>query len=171
MLFGKDCKIRKCNSNKYGKTYNTGINCSPIARILFLCGVPSGQKVLSKFSIPKWIFLEKKYFKRFCTRLFSCEGSIIKEEGRRPRIRLEMWKAENLVKDGLNFMEDISAGLKKYFNIESSIHLRNLKNTRKDGIITKPIRLTILTNSVMAFYKKIGFEGDKQKSLKALIRR
>jgi hypothetical protein len=57
----------------------------------------------------------------------------------------------------------------KYFSIKSTITFPNSKSVRKDGIITKPIRIYILGESVLKFCDKIGFEGDKQKSLKALI--
>lgn len=93
LLFNKKGVIRSCNSNKYGKTYNIGINCSPVSRILLLCGVPQGQKVLTNFIVPKWILSDKECFKKFCQRLFTCEGSILKETDRKPRIRLEMWKS------------------------------------------------------------------------------
>lgn len=89
--------IRECKSNTFGKTYNIGINCSPIARILYLIGVPNGQKVLKKFDIPLWIKNDKECFRRFCQRLFSCEGTLMNEKDRNfPRIRLEMWKSQKI---------------------------------------------------------------------------
>jgi len=96
-LFNTKGKIRKCTSNKYS-TYNLAINSSPISRILFLCGVPSGQKVLTSFSIPKWIIDDKECFRRFCQRLFTCEGSINHDGRKTPQIRLEMFKSEELIK-------------------------------------------------------------------------
>lgn len=60
-------------------------------------------------------------------------------------------------------MRDISKKLKEYFNLNFTILLSNKKNTRK------PIRLTILTDSIKEFYEKIGLEGAKQKTLKGLI--
>ncbi len=168
-LFHTSCKIRKCNSNTYGLTYNTGINCAPIARILMLIGVPIGQKVLKSFRIPDWIKKDKECFRRFCQRLFTCEGGILNETGRKPRIRLEMWKSEKLIKDGVEFMNEVAQGLKRYFKIESSVIIQNKTNIRKDGIITRPIRLSISTGSTPKFFDRVGFEGDKQKSLKALL--
>ena len=49
-LFNIKGKIRDCKTNKYG-TMNYGVNCKPLIRVLKLIGVPSGQKVLTKFSI------------------------------------------------------------------------------------------------------------------------
>jgi len=169
-LFGVYGKIRACSSNKYGKTHNLAVNSAPVARILWLCGVPPGQKVLNPFGIPNWIKKDKSCFKRFCQRIFTCEGGLSHEKTRKmPRIRLEMWKSIHLIEDGQKFMKDISLLMSKYFKINSTVLVQNKENLRKDGIITKPIRLSLLSDSIIKFYDKIGFEGAKQKSLKALI--
>jgi len=55
---------RKCFTNYYD-TYNLGINCKPIARVLKLIGVPTGSKVLTRFNIPPWILKDKRLFSRF----------------------------------------------------------------------------------------------------------
>ena len=168
-LFNVKCKIRECKSNLFGKTYNISMNCSPIARILFLCGVPSGQKVLTSFNIPDWIKKDKKYFKRFAQRVFSCEGSIMHEKNRKmPQIRLEMWKAQDLKEDE-NFVEQLSKYIKEHFDISSTITKVNIYNTRKDGIITRPTRLYILGESVKKFHKYIGFEGEKQEKMNRIM--
>ncbi len=134
-LFKINCKIRKCSSNKYGKTYNIAVNCSPIARILFLCGVPRGQKVLTSFGIPYWIKEDRECFRRFCNRLFSCEGYIMHEPCRKlPQVRLEMWKAEYLFSNGKTFIEDICNLLCKYFDIRTKITYPKSKCNRKDNI-------------------------------------
>lgn len=170
-LFNKEGKVRKCTTNKLSKTYNLGINCSPISRILFLCGVPSGQKVLTSFSIPFWIKKDREYFRRFAQRVFSCEGSIMYEENRKiPQIRLTMWKSEKLIKDDC-FVEELARYLKQYFNINSTVSKSTLKsfNLRKDGIITRPKRIYITGKSVIIFYREVGFEGKKQEKLKKLL--
>lgn len=167
LLFNVGGKVRRCTSNKY-KTYNLGINSSPIARILWLCGVPNGQKVLISFKIPKWITQDKECFRIFCKRMFSCEGDINYKKRKIPQVRIEMWKKEDLIpKD--NFIKELARYMKKHFGIESTIRLQNKENVRMDGTITKPIRLYIFGNSVIKFYKEIGFEGEKQESLKALL--
>ena len=168
-LFNISGKIRKCTSNKYN-TYNIAINSSPIARILFLCGVPAGQKVLVSFQIPVWIKKDKECFRIFCRRLFTCEGHINYYNDRKvPQVRIEMWKEDSLIKNGENFIETISSVMKKYFKINSIVKLQNKKNIRKDGIVTRPVRLYIFGDSVIKFCKEIGFEGLKQESLKGLI--
>ncbi|MFH1326688.1 MAG: hypothetical protein ABIH59_01005 [archaeon] len=168
-LFRKRGKIRKCTTNKLGKTYNLGVNCSPITRILFLCGAPAGQKVLIPFNIPNWIKKDKKHFKRFSQRVFSCEGSIMYEANRKlPQIRLSMWKAEN-VKEKITFIRELATYLNKHFDIKSTVTLQKRFNLRKDGIITKPLRMYITGESVIKFNKEIGFEGEKQIKLNKIM--
>jgi len=170
ILFNIKGRIRINKSNIYGKTYNLAINCSPITRILYLCGVPPGQKVLTYFDIPSWIKNEKECFREFCRRLFTCEASIMSEKNRKiPQIRFEMWKSKNLINNSKKFMNNIKKLLKIYFNINSSVIIQKKENIRKDAIITKPIRLYIFGESVIRFYNKIGFDNEKQKTLKALI--
>ncbi len=61
--------------------------------------------------------------------------------------------------------------MKEYFDINSTVTFPINRNKRKDGIITRPIRIYILNVSVVKFCKEIGFESKKQKDLKALILR
>lgn len=169
LLFNVHCKIRECKSNIFGKTYNLSMNCSPITRILFLCGVPSGQKVLTPFRIPLWVKNNKENFRRFAKRVFSCEGGIMFEQGRKiPQIRMEMWKAETL-KEKIGFVEEFAAFLNKHFNIKSTITKPKCFNVRKDSIITRPTRMYILGESVKIFHKEIDFEGEKQKKLDQIM--
>ncbi len=170
-LFNKGGKIRKCTSNKYSDSYNMGINSSVISRILFLCGVPSGQKVLKNFRIPKWIKENKENFREFCKRVFVCEGFILNEKNRIfPQIRLEMWKSEKLLGEKERFIEELCGRLKRYFNIDTTITMpKNRKTKRKDGVITRGIKVYILNKNVIKFYNEIGFEGNKQKSLKTML--
>jgi hypothetical protein len=169
-VFGIKGTIRKCTSNKFGKTFNLGINCSPVARILLLCGVPAGQKVLIPFDIPLWIKEDKEYFREFCRRCFSCEGGIMHEKTRRmPQVRMEMWKNEKIKEEGLKFMRSIVDCMKKYFDINSTISFPKSYCIRKDNIKTTATRMYICGLSVIKFYKEIGFDGQKQQSLKAIL--
>ena len=141
-----------------------------MARILYLCGVPAGQKVLTKFDIPNWIKKDKKYIKKFCKRFFTCEGGIAYDGKRKiPQIRANIWKSNNVLKNGLEFVEGIRALMKKYFNIDSTVRLQKPRLNRKDGILTRPIRIYIFGLSVILFFRKIGFDGQKQKDLKAIL--
>jgi hypothetical protein len=169
-LFRISGSVRNCNSNQFEKTFNLGINCAPIARILLLCGVPPGQKVLIPFDIPLWIKKDKECFRTFCKRCFSCEGSTMHEKNRRiPQVRLGMWKNEKIKEEGLKFLGSISEGMKEYFDIDSKITFPKSRCIRKDSIVTTEVRLYIFGNSVFKFCDEIGFEGKKQQSLKALL--
>jgi len=169
-IFAVGGKVRECLTNTYSKSYNMGINCSPVARILFLVGVPSGQKVLQNFSIPEWIVKDKECFRLFCRRMFTCEGSIMNDNNRKiPQVRLEMWKEESLIKNGKGFLDLLCKMMKEYFDLDSTIRITNNTLKRKDGRTTRAVRIYILGDSVVKFFKEIGFEGTKQKSLKALI--
>lgn len=162
-------KIRPCRTNKFGNTFNYGINCKPIARALFLCGVPAGNKVLQPTKIPIWILQNSDYFKRFVQRLFDCEGSVSVND---KAIEIQMYKNEKLLKNGFKFFYDIKRGFKKHFDIVTSKPFTEKRvNIRKDGIRTKAIRLKIKnSDSLVKFWKYINFETpSKQKNLKEII--
>ena len=170
LLFRVNGRIRECKSNKLSKSYSLAINCSPVARILYLCGAPAGQKVLKKFDIPKWVKYNKECFREFCRRVFTCEGGLMCDGKRKiPQIRLNVWKAEKLLKKGDKFVNNLCKLMKKYFNVESTITLQKPRLNRKDKILTRPIRVYIFNKSVIKFFEEIGFGGEKQKNLKALL--
>ena len=168
-IFKVKGKIRACKTNKFGTTFNYGINCKPISRILFLCGVPAGNKVLQPFKIPKWIFGNKNYFRRFVQRLFDCEGSATVSTR---TIEIQMYKDQKLFNNGLKFFLGIKRGLNNYYDIHTTNPFTQKKvNTRKDGIKTKAIRLKIRRlESVVKFAKYINFEtASKRKNLQDIV--
>lgn len=165
-IFNIKGKIRKCKSNAYGTSYSIAFNSAPVARILWLIGVPGGQKVLSPFRVPKWILVDKTFFRRFVQRLFTCEGGIMHEKNRRvPQVRIEMWKSTDIVCEGKKFMEEISKQLEEHFHITSTVTVPNRLNKRKDGLLTQAAKIYILGEEVIKFYKLIWFEGEKQSVL------
>jgi hypothetical protein len=169
-LFGIDSKVRNCTSNKYSKSFNLGINCAPIARIFLKIGVPSGQKVLKNYNLPEWIKKDKECFREFCRHLFACEGTIMHEKNRKtPQVRFEHWKSEKYFEGGREFVKEICVHMEKYFQIKTTIGFPNQRGNRKDGIITRPIRVYILGDSVKKFFSLVGFSNHKQKSLKGKL--
>lgn len=161
-------KSRKVTTNKYG-TVLYGVNNKPISRVLFLSGVPYGNKVLKKFSVPEWILKDKNFFKSFIKRLLDCEGIV---DTKNKYVELQMWKASRLHKDGIEFFEQIKYGLKYYFDIETTnVFSGNSYNIRKDGIKTQPFRIKIKRrDAVKRFYENIGFGNRiKQKKLETVI--
>jgi len=161
ILFGLKGKIRDCKTNKYN-TKNLGINTKPLGRVLKLIGVPTGAKVLTAFSVPQWILNDKELFSRFVNRLFSCEGCVdVPSKG----IELKMYKSLALIENGIKFFEEIKEQLDKYFGIKTTRpFLEGRTNIRKDGIVTKGIRLKIKNReSLVNFRRYVGFE-DKEKA-------
>lgn len=167
-LFRIKGKIRKCTTNRF-ESYNYGINCSPLSRILFLCGVPTGAKVKKDFKIPGWILENKKFFRRFVQRMFSCEGSILYEPPKKLQIRIDVWKLESNLDSGLRFMEDIAKGLNKFFDMASTITIQKRFLNKRDNIPRRAVRIYLHKAAVRKFYKEIGFEGYKQLQLKKII--
>jgi len=152
-LFGIKGTSRKCTTNAYG-TSNLGINCKPLARLLFLCGIPVGAKVEKDFSVPNWILFNKACFRAFIRAYFSCEASV----GPDNRISLEHWKLmENTVSAQI-FLSQIIFGLKEYFGICcAGPYLMSSQNKTKKGI-TRGVRLNIRRhNDLVAFTRLIGF--------------
>jgi len=166
-LFGVKGKIRPCNTNRYGKTFNYGVNNTVITKILILAGAPRGEKVRNPFKVPSWILEDKECFRAFSRRLFDCECSIWSKHS--PGIAIEMWKEESLKKDATDFMNQIRFGLEQHFQIKPSVvYTPNTKCIRKDNILTKPFKFSIKSrDSICRFYKEVGFDC-KRKQFKLL---
>jgi len=103
-LFGLKGKVRDCTTNTYG-TKNLGINNKPLARVLNLIGVPTGNKTNIAFSIPMWISEDKNNFSRFLNRLLSCEGCV---DVPSKCIEIKMYKSLYLIEEGINFFKEIN---------------------------------------------------------------
>jgi len=170
-LFGIKGRARPCTTNKFSKTFNYGVNCRPLARLLCLCGVPSGNKVLTKYSIPHWILNDKENFRRFVQRFFTCEGTAW--GGTSPGIRIEVWKKISIMDNCKDMLDTISIYLDKFFKIKTTrTFTTKSQNKRKDGNITKPLRIHIKRkDSIITFHNEIGFEDKaKQKKLINIIK-
>ncbi|MBI2541467.1 hypothetical protein HYV80_02050 [Candidatus Woesearchaeota archaeon] len=166
-VFGVKGKIRKCNTNHYG-TLNLGINSKPLVRVLKLIGVPTGSKVLTKFSIPKWILEDRILLSRFINRLFSCEGSV---DLKSKYLEIQMYKAEHLIENGILFFKEIKFYLDAYFDIKTTEPFTgNTFNLRCDRVKTRPIRLKIKQmNSLLKFKNLVGMEDSaKMKRLNVI---
>ena len=86
-------------------------------------------------------------------------------------VEIQMYKSENLVKDGLRFFNEIKFYLDKYFDIKTTEPFTgNTFNIRKDGIKTRPIRLKIKNrDSLLGFRDFIGIEDPAKMSRLKLI--
>lgn len=166
-LFGFSGYIRPCSTNQFGETYLLGLNCNPLGRVMSLCGVPRGSKVLIKFNIPDWIISDKECFRRFVQRLFDCEGCVDEKTN---GIELRMNKELSILNDGIKFFESIKENLKLHFNIKTTNPFLGGKSFRKDGKITQSIRMKIRKQSeIIKFAKEFKFETKiKQEKLEFL---
>lgn len=171
-LFGIKGKIRPCKTNKFGKTFNFGVNCKILSRILNVIGVPAGCKVKKEFLVPQWILEDKEYFRIFIRRVFTCEGCA-SVEGSSSFVGLEMWKAEKLIDNGTKFLEQFKDQLSKFFDIKTTnVFLYGTPNLRKDKVKTRGIRLRIKRlNSLIKFCNEVGFQDPiKQDKLNQIIK-
>ena len=152
-LFGVGGKVRLCKTNKYG-TMNLGVNCKPLARTLFLCGVPKGAKVETNFLIPKWIVSNSQFFRSFIRSYFSCEACVDKTG----KIMLEQWKTVKKLSGAKKFMTQIIVGLNKHFDIFcSGPYVMALQNNTKKGV-TQGIRISIRRKGELCKYTRlVGF--------------
>ena len=164
-LFFVKGKIRPCNGNKWGTSFNYGVNCKPLARVFYLLGVPIGRKIKKEFLIPEWILNDKECFRMFIMRLFDCEGCV-SVEGSSSFISIEMWKAEEHLDNGIEFFKEIKSGLKKHFDIQTTnIFLNGVVSVKKDGSRVRGIRLRIKRfKSLVNFYKEIGFDNQQKQN-------
>ena len=170
-LFGIKGKSRPCNGNKWGTSFNYGVNCKPLARVLHLLGVPTGRKIKKEFLIPKWILGDKGCFRIFVRRLFDCEGCV-SVEGSSSFISIEMWKSEEFLNNGIEFFKEIKKGLNKHFDIcTTNVFLNGVVVNRGNGLKVRGVRLRIKRlKSLVNFYKEIGFDNHvKQNKLKDVL--
>ena len=169
-VFGMRGRARPCNTNAFGKTYNYGVNCKLLSKIMYLAGAPIGRKTSSNFSIPDWIYNDRKLFATFCRRLFSCEASVNAED---PVIKIEMWKDSKIMWDD-KFLPGVKMGMEKHFGIVTTrIFTVKSENKHKDGTVTKPMRLLVRRReSILKFNKYIGFDDiNKQNKLNQIVER
>jgi hypothetical protein len=139
-LFDVEGKIRENTTNPYSESFNYGVNSKPLTRILIECGVPTGNKVKTRFNVPKWILKERKYFTAYIERAFANDGSAFSEN---PRITFELRKEESIAENLRKYMETIDEYLDTYYGISGSVFERKEKNQRKDGDQTVGIGLNI----------------------------
>lgn len=162
-------KYRPCTGNKFGKTYTYSVNNKPFAKLFYLLGVPTGAKVLQPFLIPSWIIKDRKNFGRFVNRLFSCEATV---DLQNKYVELQMYKAEMYLSNGISFFNQVKKSLDKHFDIKTTNpFLEKRRNKRKDGIITRAIRMKIKRrDALIKYYNFIGFDDrQKQEKLKRIV--
>lgn len=161
-------KVRDCTTNNYG-TKNYGVNCRPLAKILFLVGVPHGNKVVKRYLIPRWVLEDKECFTYFVRRYFDCEGCV---DLSRNELKIELYKSTEFVENALLFLNQMKHGLFQYFEINTMRpFLLSNKIKRKHGAVVQGARLKISRKSnLQKFYENINFDTPyKRKALELAI--
>jgi len=106
-----------------------------LMKILNLCGVPTGPKVLVPYKFPDWIQNSSNaVVAEFLSRLFGNDGCIT-FNGNRIEIKLKQHKAEHILDSGKFFMNEIRSLLVR-FDIKSTNVCASGYTLRKDGIKT-----------------------------------
>ncbi|MBI2541304.1 hypothetical protein HYV80_01165 [Candidatus Woesearchaeota archaeon] len=83
-----------------------------ICKYLKKIGVPKGNKVSKSFLVPKWIKENTEFAREYLRTAFDCEGSIWFEK--QPKIRFGVYKTEDLLDNGLEFVEELREMLSKF---------------------------------------------------------
>ena len=159
----------KCKNKHYKRSWFI-VNASSLVVLLQTLGVPRGRKVSQIYGIPKWIFKAPLWHKRlFLASLFGCEL-------RTPHRRLNrkgyfnapvfpMSKREGLIKNGKDFLKDISKLLREFHVATFCINKRK-KHINTKGEISWALELIISPKPENLFnlWSKIGFEYNAKRS-------
>ena len=124
------------------------------SKLLYEFGVPKGDKMLTTFTIPKWIQENEQYSKEYIKIAFLCEGHKTLDSR---SIFFNLNKSEELLHGGIRFIESVKKSLSN-LNIETgktSVRDHNLR--KRDGKRTKTMRFRVKSNSVNRFIKTIGW--------------
>lgn len=138
----------------FGESYKYRVFNKDACKFLEKIGVPKGSKVLKNFLIPKWIVEDKEFSGEYLRIAFDCEGSIWFEN--KPKIRFGVCKSEQLIENGLIFLEQMKMMLKT-FEINSTETWLIKGNQRRDGNKTKGLYFKIKQDSIKSFANEVGF--------------
>ena len=143
--------------NGYGGCTHYRIFNKKFCEFLNKLGTPKGDKMLIPFDIPKWIKDNKEFSREYLKVAYFCEGCKYQHSKNRESIQFNLNKSEELLEDGLNFMESLK-DLLKNFGIETTKTWILFGNLRKrDGKITKMMKFKVKANSINRFIKEIGW--------------
>lgn len=138
---------------------------SSLAHLLFLLGVPSGNKAIQDYNIPSWLMEQPKWYKRlFLASLFGAELSSPRAMTGNPHnlngLVFSMNKKEPL--HGVTFMNQISKLLEE-FEVKS-ILIKN-RVDELNGSISTRIRLFIYPDSrnLVNLFSRINYDYNTKK--------
>lgn len=129
----------------------------PLCKFLHSINTPKGDKMITKFDVPKWVKDNKEFAREYLKMAYLCEGSKYKRSKNTEAIRFRLHKEERILDNGLKFQESLKSLLKK-FNIECTKTWvsKGNENRKREGI-TKSITFLIKASSFNNFINRIGW--------------
>lgn len=160
-----------------GDVYVLKYNNCVISRILELCGVPRGDKILNYFKVPDWIMNgDKEIKKAFLSSIFTDEMCRIRKSknGSWDGLEFVMSKSKHRIESLIYFLNQLRNLLNDFEITSSDVKIKESKiYFRKDGNITYPAGFRIHTkiDNRRKFYFNVGFcDEEKQKILYTSIK-
>ena len=149
-------------------------NSAALCVLLYLLGIPSGNKSHQRYRIPRWIFNTPLWQKRlFLATFFGAEMSSPKTSNKYNfhALTLSMNKSVSLKENAIDFLNDIRLMLVD-FDIKSNppVLVPGYSYKGKLGA-TSGYRFQILSNpkNYLQFVTKIGYEYNKEKQKKGCL--
>ena len=144
--------------------YKLFIADTKLAKLLKTFGAPAGNKTNEIFQIPDWIMTGTKDIqKAYLQRIFDGEGSIFQCKSGRWHLTFTMNKNEKIVDNGILFFNEVISLLRQ-FNIDTCNIWIHSDKIRKDGSISKNLKLEIKRPSFLNFYQNINFSNPAKKN-------
>jgi tRNA-splicing ligase RtcB len=169
-------KIKSTQSNdKYYHSYSFVVNASSLVVLLQTLGVPWGSKVNQVYRIPRWLFKAPLWQKRlFLASLFGCELRMPHRRlGRRGYFNapvFPMAKSEKLIKNGNDFLNDISRLLKEFAVKIIYIEKRRRHiNTKGEASWALELIISPKPENLLSLWGKIGFEYNSERAFMANV--
>jgi len=155
-----------------GYTIAFRVNSTALAALLMALGAPVREKSKTYFEIPRWLFGAPKHIIReFLAAYFGSEMSkirILSKRGFEP-LKFYLSKDEKLIKNGQNFIKQISQLLKK-FNVKIRRIRLGPKFSRKDGGTS--VKITAIFDgskeNLLNFCRFVGYRYSKDRESFAL---
>lgn len=168
-------KLVKDDLRKSYDCYSFVVNASSLVVLLETLGAPRGEKVNQPYRLPQWIFKAPLWQKRlFLASLFGCELRI-------PHRRLErrgyfnapvfpMGKSEKFLKNGNDFLKDITRLLKE-FGVRTIYIVRRRRHISTKGEASWALELLIspTPQNLFNLWSKVGYEYNLKRSFVANI--
>ncbi len=154
--------------NVRGKGLSFEVRSKPLAVLFAILGAPNGDKVETRFGIPKWIMKSPKYIKReFLASYFGSELTTPKiRQSSKTNFRnlvFKISKTSDIINSGIFFINEIKKLLVE-FGVDISYISKEPGNIRKDGKKTVSLAANISKNkSKLNFFGKIGYVYNKRR--------